>query len=248
MEPEPNSMSDQVREPTTSSVPVGIIVEFEGMEWSPAHTTIAEGELVKFSVLLFEEEGFLLASLVPASSKSPASLLALPSLQVSFVEDNTTQPISAASSTQANQSFSPPLLPPSSASLLFTPLCCADLPRVLWSTAPPASSTSSCRARHSTSAKQLHLGLSSSWLQRTPSSIQSFVCLHQRLSGLLLCLIPSPLRFRRALGSHLAPPAFVYSLAPPAIIAALFFSFIFSFVLGCHICQFCILLLTPVYD
>lgn len=37
-EPEPRQMSDQVREPATSSVPVGLLLEFKGMEVSPAHT------------------------------------------------------------------------------------------------------------------------------------------------------------------------------------------------------------------
>lgn len=36
--PEPNKMSDQVHEPATLPVPVGVLVDYEGMEWSPVST------------------------------------------------------------------------------------------------------------------------------------------------------------------------------------------------------------------
>jgi len=54
-EPEPNSVSDQVSEPATLSVPVGVLVEFKGMDWSPTHTHTAEGELSLASVKLFRD-------------------------------------------------------------------------------------------------------------------------------------------------------------------------------------------------
>lgn len=162
----------------------------------------------------------LASPLVPASSKYPSLMIIQPSL-----------------------SLQPPLpkpASPSSASPLFTPLSCADLPRVLRSRAPPASSTSSCRACHSTSAKQLS---EPSWLLPPsappwtviltappgslvrPAQLQSFVgqlflCLHHRLPGLWLCLVSTPLRLRRALGSHLAPPAIITTLVSSSIISS----------------------------
>ncbi len=44
-EPEPQTSSDQVREPATSSVLEGVLVVFEGLEGSAAHTPATEGEL-----------------------------------------------------------------------------------------------------------------------------------------------------------------------------------------------------------
>lgn len=84
--PEPvlNQKSDQMRELAMPSVSVGMLVKFEEMEWSPAHTSIAEGELQLTSIKYYEdgEEGYpcsLPSPLVPSSSKSPVSLLVLPS-------------------------------------------------------------------------------------------------------------------------------------------------------------------------
>lgn len=45
LDPAPNEESDQVCELATSSVSVCMLVKFEGMEWSPAHTPTTEGEL-----------------------------------------------------------------------------------------------------------------------------------------------------------------------------------------------------------
>ncbi len=42
-EPEPQEFSDQVREPASSSVPEGGLVEIESLEGSPTHTPAAEG-------------------------------------------------------------------------------------------------------------------------------------------------------------------------------------------------------------
>lgn len=39
----PEESSDEVCEPATTSVPEGILVEFEGMKWSPSPSTVAEG-------------------------------------------------------------------------------------------------------------------------------------------------------------------------------------------------------------
>lgn len=40
--PTPRPETSQVCVPATTAVPVGLIVEFESMEWSPAHTTTVE--------------------------------------------------------------------------------------------------------------------------------------------------------------------------------------------------------------
>lgn len=58
--PEPNiapesDKSDQLRKLATSSVPMGILVENEGMVWSPAHNPAAEGDLCLASVLFNED-------------------------------------------------------------------------------------------------------------------------------------------------------------------------------------------------
>lgn len=45
LEPEPIMESVQVREPAPVSIPEGVLVEFECMEWSPAHTPTTEGVL-----------------------------------------------------------------------------------------------------------------------------------------------------------------------------------------------------------
>lgn len=38
-DPEPNpAESGQVREPASTSIPEGVLVEYEGIEWSPDHT------------------------------------------------------------------------------------------------------------------------------------------------------------------------------------------------------------------
>lgn len=43
--PEPITESVQVREPATMSIPEGVLMEIECMEWSPAHTLTTEGVL-----------------------------------------------------------------------------------------------------------------------------------------------------------------------------------------------------------
>lgn len=55
LEPESNSKSDQVSEPAILSVLMGVLVEFKGMDWSPAHTPTAKSELSLASVKLFED-------------------------------------------------------------------------------------------------------------------------------------------------------------------------------------------------
>ncbi|ROL03959.1 hypothetical protein DPX16_23394 [Anabarilius grahami] len=83
LEPESNSVSDQVSEPAIFSVPVGVLVEFKGMDWSPAHTPTAKTELSLASVKLFKDlkaknSQNLPSPLVPPSSKSPAFPLVPP--------------------------------------------------------------------------------------------------------------------------------------------------------------------------
>lgn len=74
-EPEPSSESAQMREPATPSVPEGILVEYKGMRWSPAHTLAAEGELCQVRMQFFEKTEKIIpcrlpSLLVPPSSKS----------------------------------------------------------------------------------------------------------------------------------------------------------------------------------
>ncbi|ROL41256.1 hypothetical protein DPX16_10408 [Anabarilius grahami] len=80
-EHEPNAESDKVHEPATSSVPVSVLVECEGMEGSPAYTPTTEHELYLASGNYYNKEVeedislSLPSSLVPPSFKSPSSLL-----------------------------------------------------------------------------------------------------------------------------------------------------------------------------
>lgn len=55
LESDPNLKSDQVCELAIASVPVSVLEEFEGMEWSPTHTPTAEGELHLASAYCYEE-------------------------------------------------------------------------------------------------------------------------------------------------------------------------------------------------
>lgn len=45
LEPKPHCESDQVCEPATTCVIMGLLMEFEGMEENPAHHPMAESEL-----------------------------------------------------------------------------------------------------------------------------------------------------------------------------------------------------------
>lgn len=55
-EPEPNNKYDQVQEPTTLSIPVGVLVESKGMEESHVYTPASEGELYLASLNDYEVE------------------------------------------------------------------------------------------------------------------------------------------------------------------------------------------------
>lgn len=61
LEPEPEDTSDQVCELATSSVPEGILMEFEGTKWSPIPSTVAEEDLL---ILLMDWEWVYPACLV----------------------------------------------------------------------------------------------------------------------------------------------------------------------------------------
>lgn len=74
LKPKPHRESDQECEPAPTSVEVTILVEYEGMEWSPAYTPASEGELCQVSTLLIDGlenmiPQSLLLPLVPPSSK-----------------------------------------------------------------------------------------------------------------------------------------------------------------------------------
>ncbi|XP_016124666.1 uncharacterized protein [Sinocyclocheilus grahami] len=140
-EPEPLELSDQVREPATSPVPKGVLVEIEGLQGSPAHTPAAEGELQLvtgphyeelmdcFKVDLIDWFGEALASsptspLVPSSSCPPVSPPSLPLLP----------PLKELVSSSAPS----PLVPVSpSAHPQSAPSGRSDSPRDLQSPAPP---------------------------------------------------------------------------------------------------------------
>ncbi len=98
-EPEPLSSSDQVREPATLSVPEGVLVVIKGLEGSPVHIPVTEGELQLVSGSYIEElmdifnmdliDWFIevlpcthespTSPRVPSSPESPAPPLVLPS-------------------------------------------------------------------------------------------------------------------------------------------------------------------------
>lgn len=99
-EPEPIVESDQVHEPAPMSMPEDIVdfrilVEFDVMDWSPAHTPVTkEGLLCLVPTEIYDELEdvcspnlrwfhpvfcLLRGLLVPCSPKSPLSLLVLPS-------------------------------------------------------------------------------------------------------------------------------------------------------------------------
>jgi len=127
--PEPDVKSDQVREPATPSVPVGMLVEYEGKRKIP---------------LILHKSKSSASLLVPPSSKSPVPQVIPPSFPLPPL-----LPITASSlATPLLFPFSPP-------APCLTPLCCLDLHRVFQSPAPACrspGSTSSCRDRLSTLA------------------------------------------------------------------------------------------------
>lgn len=96
---------------TTSSVTVGVLVEFEGMEWSPAHDPIAEGAMQLASALYEElEDENCPVSIVSASPfQLQISYVSSRSaqLQVSCISSDPTQPPSSISSAYKSQFLSP---------------------------------------------------------------------------------------------------------------------------------------------
>lgn len=123
-EPEHHSESDQVCKPATSSVPVGLLVEYEGMDESPVQSLASE--FMYYDEL--EEHIYLnlLPLLVLPSSKSPASPEIPPSL---LLPPPLPKP--------ASPWCLPPLVPfSSSAPSLSTPQCCVDAPQIFRTPAP----------------------------------------------------------------------------------------------------------------
>lgn len=115
-EPEPGGKSHQVCEMAISSVPVGVLVKFEGMDWSPTHIPMPEGE-------------WQLASVGFCEDLEEDNSCNLPSpLQVSCVSNDLTKPPSPTSSTKESQAL--PLLAPVSHSAppSLVPLVVMDLP------------------------------------------------------------------------------------------------------------------------
>lgn len=58
--------SDQVREPAPTSVPVGIMVEIDGMEWSPAHIPTEEGLLFPFHPVIDDDIDDVISQSLPS--------------------------------------------------------------------------------------------------------------------------------------------------------------------------------------
>lgn len=158
LEPEPRKMSDQVREPTTSSIIMGVLVDFEGMEGMPG-LCLASGN--HFDNLEEDVSLFLLSPLVPPSSEFLMPLLVLPSTEfpvfplVPFSSKSPEFPRSLPLLRSLSKSASP------SAPSLLSPVSPSAPPRPLLSGLPSSSSyqtsgssdsASSLCSRHSTSA------------------------------------------------------------------------------------------------
>lgn len=75
LEPEPNK-SDQVRELATMSMPVDILVEYEGIEWSPVPLTMADVDVLNSEDLIYLEESKNVST-KPVSLPSTELLLSL---------------------------------------------------------------------------------------------------------------------------------------------------------------------------
>lgn len=80
LEPEPKGMSDQVCKPTTPPTREGVLVEFAGMDGSPAHTPTPVNDLCLASGNTLDEFEEVIplslpSPLVPSSSEFPVSPL-----------------------------------------------------------------------------------------------------------------------------------------------------------------------------
>lgn len=69
LEPEPKEKSDQVRDPATTSVPEGILLEFQGMKWSPTPSITADELLIAW------ESECILPISVPCTEPVPSTEL-----------------------------------------------------------------------------------------------------------------------------------------------------------------------------
>ncbi|ROK35745.1 hypothetical protein DPX16_17488 [Anabarilius grahami] len=108
-EPKPKGKSDQVCVPTIMCIAVGLLMELEGMEKSPAHTPVAGSELQLASTYCFmkEEEDIFLTLLSPVGpAQHQVSCVSTGSsqLEVSCVSRDPAQLPSPTSSSKANQS------------------------------------------------------------------------------------------------------------------------------------------------
>lgn len=65
---EPNKMSDQVHEPATLPVPMGVLVEYEGMEWTPVSTAKVEVSALNSVPLIILQKFFFCLFHLPAPS------------------------------------------------------------------------------------------------------------------------------------------------------------------------------------
>ncbi|XDV17555.1 hypothetical protein PO909_023395 [Leuciscus waleckii] len=132
--PEPGSRealppreSDQVCVPATSTIPVGLLVEFEGMEWNPAHTTGVEEMLSPISVEIhgmdeFKENAALCVP-IPSGPAQPQ----FPYISVGSIQFRVSRvPIQPPSTKTKSASALLSLVPSSSPTSPSTPLCWID--------------------------------------------------------------------------------------------------------------------------
>ncbi|XDV46013.1 hypothetical protein PO909_013997 [Leuciscus waleckii] len=201
VEYEPHREADQVCEPATLSMPVGVLVKFVGMEWSPAYTPEAEGELHMASRNFYKEvqEDISLSLPSPPSSKVSCVSTGLAQLQVSCVSKDPTQPPSYTSSTKDSQSFKP--ASPVSLQTLGSPFVDSTLLHGSDLSLPGSSSALACRPIDITLAPP---SLGSTWDHHPPAMPWSVTTL------------PAPRP-----STPLATPQFPGTLAPPwTLIAA----------------------------
>lgn len=178
--------------------------------------------------------------LVPPSSKSPVSQLVSKSSSLVMVPPSLPipPPLPKPTSTMARSLLAPFS---SSAPPLFTTLCCVDPPQVLRSPAPPWQMDSSALpwAAEPITPPQPIDQLAPPWLLAPSGSpttvvltappgsfvpqgsalVQLSLCLHHRLWGFQLHLVPSPFRLRQASPSlrlALGPQSHQLRLSPAA--------------------------------
>ena len=75
LSPEPiqSEQTEQVCEPIPVSVPVGILTEYEGMEWSPVHTPGAAVDMMNLNPCGIKEYEEIVSKPAPTQPPTPTS-------------------------------------------------------------------------------------------------------------------------------------------------------------------------------